>query len=99
MLQQQQPALGPLQLQLLIEKQLFHFMLAITNLQAQLLLTQGRGQRGEVVKPFIFDGTHEAVVGFINSCQLYQRMRMGLAGEMEKITWVLTYVQGEVVEV
>ena len=47
----------------------------------------------------MFDGEREKVVGFINACHLYISMRMKGSGEKGKISWVLTYVQGEVAEV
>ena len=63
----------------------------------QLLL---RGQtQGEAAKPLLFNGEREKVVGFINTCCLYISMRMKGTREEEKILWVLTYVQGGVVEV
>ena len=47
----------------------------------------------------MFDGERKKVVGFINACCLYISMRMKGTGEEEKISWVLTYVQGGVAEV
>jgi len=62
------------------------------------LLSRGQTQ-GEAAKPLLFDGEREKVVGFINACRLYISMRMKGSGEEEKISWVLTYVQGGVAEV
>jgi len=59
------------------------------------LLSRGQTQ-GEAAKPPLFDGEREKVVGFINACCLYINMRMKGTGEEEKISWVLTYVQGGV---
>ena len=39
------------------------------------------------------------MVGFINACHLYISMRMKGNEEEEKISWVLTYMQGGVAEV
>ena len=47
----------------------------------------------------MFDGEREKVIGFINACHLYISIRIKGTGEEEKILWVLTYVQGGVVEV
>ena len=47
----------------------------------------------------MFDGEREKIIGFINTCCLYISMRMKGSSEEEKISWVLTYVQGGVVEV
>ena len=41
----------------------------------------------------------EKVMGFINACYLDIGIRMKRSREEEKISWVLTYVQGKVVEV
>jgi len=62
------------------------------------LLSRGQMQ-GEAAKSLLFDGEREKVVGFINACCLYISMRMKRSGEEEKISWVLMYVQGGVVEV
>ena len=62
------------------------------------LLSRGQIQ-GEAVKSPLFDREREKVVGFINACHLYISMRMKGSGEEEKISWVLTYVQGGVAEV
>ena len=47
----------------------------------------------------MFDGEREKVVGFINAYYLYINIRMKGTGEEEKISWVLTYIQGGVAEV
>ena len=62
------------------------------------LLSRGQTQ-GEAAKPPLFDGEKEKVVGFINACRLYISMRIKGTGEEEKISWVLTYVQGGIAEV
>ena len=62
------------------------------------LLSRGQTQ-GEAAKPPLFDGEREKVVGFINACCLYISMRMKGTREKEKISWVLTYMQGGVAEV
>ena len=54
--------------------------------------------RAEVAAPPKFDGSREAVVGFVNTCYLYARARLGGVGNKEKISWVLSYVQGGVAE-
>ena len=72
--------------------------LAQHTMAIEQLLSRGQTQR-EAAKPPLFDGEREKVVGFINACRLYISMRMKGSGEEEKISWVLTYVQGEVAEV
>jgi len=44
----------------------------------------------------LFNGEREKVVGFINACRLYISMRMKGSTEEEKISWMLTYMQGGV---
>jgi len=78
---------------------LLHFMAqqseAIRTLQQQLV---NQNTQPEVAVPPKFDGKREAVVGFINACRLYATARLGGAGEREKISWVLSYVQGGAAE-
>jgi len=79
--------------------------LAAIQVQIQAWLEGGVAarQRGEeatkVAKPQIFDGISSKVAEFITACKLYIRMK--LRGEMveEQIQWILSYVQGEVVDV
>ena len=37
-------------------------------------------------------------MGFVNACRLYAMARLGGVGKREKISWVLSYVQGGVAE-
>jgi len=80
---------------------LLHFMAqqseAICTLQQQLVAQNT--PKPEVTAPLKFDRTREAVVGFVNACCLYAEARLGGVKEKEKISWVLFYVQGGVVEV
>ena len=69
---------------------------AIRTLQQQLV--NQNTPRAEVAAPPKFDGNREAVVGFINTYHLYARARLGGVGNKEKISWVLSYVQGGVAE-
>ena len=38
-------------------------------------------------------------MGFVNACRLYAEARLGRVNKKEKISWVLSYVQGGVAEV
>ena len=62
-------------------------------------LLQNRAEGIEAAKPPIFEGEREKVVGFINTCCLYTGMKLGERTEEKKISWVLSYVQGDVAEV
>ena len=77
--------------------QILQYLVQYMMVIEQLLL---RGQsQGKAAKPPLFDGEREKVVGFINACCLYIRMRIKESTKEEKILWVLTYIQGGVVEV
>ena len=69
---------------------------AIRTLQQQLV--NQNTPRAEVAAPPKFDGSREAVVGFVNTCHLYARARLGGVGNKEKISWVFSYVQGGIAE-
>ena len=69
---------------------------AICTLQQQLV-NQNTPQ-AEVVTPPKFDRSREVVVGFVNTCHLYARARLGGVGNKEKISWALSYMQGGVAE-
>ena len=90
--QQQQPQEAALTMDQILQ------YLAQHTMAIEQLLSKGQTQ-GEAAKPPLFDGEREKVVGFINACHLYISMRMKGSGEKEKISWVLTYVQGGVAEV
>ena len=53
----------------------------------------------EVAPPPKFNGERSQVVGFVNTCHLFIQMRIGQVEERSRISWVLSYVQGGVVEV
>jgi len=63
------------------------------------LLQQNRKAKVEVAKSPLFSGKIEEVSAFINTAYLYLSMKM--IGELEvmKMAWVLSYIQGRVVEV
>ena len=53
----------------------------------------------EVALPPKFSGKRDQVVGFINACHLFIQMRMGQVGSRSRISWMLSYVQGRVMEI
>jgi len=53
----------------------------------------------EVAPPPKFSRERDQVVGFINACHLFMQMRMEQVGDRNRISWVLSYVQGGVVEI
>jgi len=67
---------------------LLHFVAqqskAIHTLQQQLVAQNT--PKPEVAAPLKFDGTREAVVGFVNACRLYAEARLGGVKEKEKIS-------------
>ena len=53
----------------------------------------------KVSKPQIFNREMSKVLGFLTACRLYIRMRMRKAVVEKQIQWVLSYVQGESVDI
>ena len=53
----------------------------------------------EVAPPPKFNGERSQVVGFINACRLFMQMRLTQVAERNKISWVLSYVQGGIAEI
>ena len=53
----------------------------------------------EAAPPPKFNGERGQVVGFINVCHLFIQMRMGQVGSRSRISWMLSYVQGGVMEI
>ena len=70
---------------------------AICTLQQQLVAQNT--PKTEVAAPPKFDESKEVVVEFVNACHLYTRARLGGVGNKEKISWILSYMQGGVAEV
>ena len=63
------------------------------------LLQQNEGARVKVAKSSLFSRKIEEVSVFINTACLYLSMKMIEESEATKIAWILSYVQGKVVEV
>jgi len=72
----------------------------ITTLQQQVntMLLQQQRSRVEVARPQIFSGRMEDVSVFINAARIYIRMKMTEEAATTQVAWVLSYVQGGVVE-
>ena len=79
------------------EKQLLA-MIATLQQQVNTMLLQQQGSRVEVVKPQVFSRRMEEVSTFVNTAHLYIRMKMAEEAAATQVAWVLSYVQGEVVE-
>jgi len=80
---------------------LLHFMAqqseVICTLQQQLVAQNT--PKLEVTTPPKFDRKREEVIGFVNACHLYAKVRLEGVDKKGKISWVLFYVQGGVAEV
>jgi len=72
----------------------------IVTLQQQIntMLLHQQGSRIEVARPQVFSGKMEEVSTFINVARLYIRMKMMEEAATTQVAWVLSYVQGGVVE-
>jgi len=97
-MQQQQETINTLQQQLLVIQTatITAATPAATPAPAPALVTV---PIPEVVPPPKFNGERGQVVGFINACHLFMQMRMDQVGDRNKISWVLSYVQGGVAEI
>jgi len=62
------------------------------------MLLQQQGSRVEVARPQIFSGRIEEVSMFVNAAWLYIRMKMTEDIAVTQVAWVLSYVQGEIME-
>jgi len=62
------------------------------------MLLQQQGSRVEVARPQIFSGRIEEVSMFVNAARLYIRMKMTEDIAVTQVAWVLSYVQGEIME-
>jgi len=63
------------------------------------MLLQQQGSRVEVARPQVFSGKMEKVSMFINAAHLYIRMKMSEEAAATQVAWVLSYVQGRIVEI
>ena len=52
-----------------------------------------------MARPQVFDGTSSKVLRFVMACRLYIRIKMRGVAVEEQIQWVLSYVQGGLVDV
>ena len=62
------------------------------------MLLQQQESRVEVVRPQVFSGRMEEVSVFINVARLYIRMKMTEETAATQVAWVLSYMQGGIVE-
>jgi len=73
-------------------------MITILQQQVNTMLLHQQGSRIEVARPQVFSGKMEEMSIFINMAHLYIRMKMIEEVATTQMAWVLSYVQGEVVE-
>jgi len=62
------------------------------------MLLQQQGSRVEVARPQVFSGKIEKVSVFVNVACLYIRIKIMEEVAITQVAWVLSYVQGEIVE-
>jgi len=63
------------------------------------MLLQQQESRVEVARPQVFSGKIEEVSMFVNTAQLYIRMKMTEEVGAIQVAWVLSYMQGGIAEV
>ena len=73
-------------------------MIATLQQQVSTMLLQQQESRVEVTKPQVFSRRIEEVSVFVNAACLYIRIKMAEEAAATQIAWVLSYVQGGVVE-
>ena len=73
-------------------------MIATLQQQVNTMLLHQQESRVEVTKPQVFGGKIEEVSAFINTARLYLRMKMTDKVATTQVAWVLSYVQGGIVE-
>ena len=73
-------------------------MIATLQQQVSTMLLQQQGSRVEVARPQVFSGKMEEVSAFVNAARLYIRMKMMEEAAVTQVAWVLSYVQGGIVE-
>ena len=73
-------------------------MIATLQQQVSTMLLQQQESRVEVVKSQVFSRRIEEVSTFVNVARLYIRMKMAEEAAATQVVWVLSYVQGGVVE-
>ena len=72
----------------------------ITTLSKQVAARGGGGVTNlEVAKPQVFDGTPSKVSGFVTVCKLYGKAKIREVPLEEQIQWVLSYMQGGLVDI
>jgi len=62
------------------------------------MLLQQQGSRVEIARPQVFSGKMEEVSAFVNTACLYIRMKMTEEVAATQVAWVLSYIQGGIVE-
>jgi len=62
------------------------------------MLLQQQESRVEVARPQVFSGKIEEVSVFVNAACLYIRIKMTEEIAITQVAWVLSYVQGGIVE-
>jgi len=73
-------------------------MIATLQQQVSTMLLQQQGSRVEVMKPQVFSRRMEKVSMFVNAACLYIRIKMAEEAVATQIAWILSYIQGGVVE-
>jgi len=73
-------------------------MIATLQQQVNTMLLQQQGSRVEITRPQVFSRRIEDVSAFINAARIYIRMKISEEAATTQVAWMLSYVQGGVVE-
>jgi len=73
-------------------------MIATLQQQVNTMLLLQQGSRVEVARPQVFSGRMADMSMFINVARIYIRIKITEKAATTQVAWVLSYIQGEVVE-
>ena len=73
-------------------------MIATLQQQVSTMLLQQQGSKVEVMKPQVFSRRMEKISTFVNVACSYIRMKIAEEAAVTQVAWILSYIQGGVVE-
>jgi len=95
--QQREPSLAPTPHQ--TKKEQLLAIIATLQQQVNTILLQQQRSRVEVARPQVFSRKIKKISAFVNVACLYIRMKMMEEVVTTQVVWVLSYIQGGIVEI